>query len=489
MKRNIFLSISLLAFSFAMAQAPIKLTGVKKKQDTQVSVTNYQVSQTDQKTMVTMDFVLDSLKVKSARYRAFTPILRSKDGRQKQRLKSLLVTGRVQDIIFERDGIDPLYVDNYQSVRREKNEPQRVAYNDMVDRQPWHDVAEVWLECDLCGCGDTLKSDQAFLGPIVPETAALDIKPNYIDIVPAPEKKVRNLHGTAYITFVVDRWEMKPDYMDNRRELRKITDTLDVMNADKNVSIHKIKIHGWASPESPYKHNEMLATNRAKSLTEYVRNTYNLPADVFAPAEATPENWIGLREAVDKMSLSVLPHREEILEIIDDETLQPDPREKKIKRLYPQEYRYLLKNVYPGLRRSDYEITFEFREFTLEEAKEIYKTKPYQLSLRELWDVAQTFPKGSDDYNKVMQTALIVYPESKEAAINLANVALRQDDLLKAETLLDRAGDSGEAENARAILYMKQDRYADAEAALSRAKAKGMNVSLNQEILRNIKKK
>lgn len=103
--------------------------------------------------------------------------------------------------------------------------------------------------------------------------------------------------------------------------------------------------------------------------------------------------------------------------------------------------------------------------------------------------MAQTFPKGSDDYNKVMQTALIVYPESKEAAINLANVALRQDDLLKAETLLDRAGDSGEAENARAILYMKQDRYADAEAALSRAKAKGMNVSLNQEILRSIKKK
>jgi tetratricopeptide (TPR) repeat protein len=261
------------------------------------------------------------------------------------------------------------------------------------------------------------------------------------------------------------------------------------MHADQNASIHKIKIHGWASPESPYKHNEMLANNRAKSLTEYVRKTYNLPADVFAPAEATPENWIGLREAVDKMSLSVLPHREEILEIIDDKTLQPDPREKKIKRLYPQEYRYLLKNVYPGLRRSDYEITFEYKEFTLAEAKEIYKTKPYQLSLRELWDVAQTFPKGSDDYNKVMQTALIVYPESKEAAINLANVALRQDDLLKAETLLDRAGDSGEAENARAILYMKQDRYADAEAALSRAKAKGMNVSLNQEILRSIKKK
>ncbi|MCH5302877.1 MAG: DUF3868 domain-containing protein, partial [Prevotella sp.] len=108
-----------------MAQDQIKLTGVKKKQDTQIAVDNFHVVQADQKTVVSMDFVLDLMKVKSARYRAFTPILRSKDGTQKQRLKSLLVTGRVQDIIFERDGIDPLYVDNCQTVRREKEEPQR----------------------------------------------------------------------------------------------------------------------------------------------------------------------------------------------------------------------------------------------------------------------------------------------------------------------------------------------------------------------------
>ncbi|MBQ9231619.1 MAG: DUF3868 domain-containing protein [Prevotella sp.] len=488
MKRNIILSISLLVSCLVMAQGPIKLTGKKAKQDTQVSVDNYKVSQVDQKTLVSMDFILDSLKVKSARYRAFTPVLRTKDGSQKQRLKSLLVTGRVQDILFERDGIDPLYVDNYQSVRREKNEAQRVSYTDVVDMAPWHQGAEVWLECDLCGCGDTLKSEQAFLGPLLPEAATIDIKPNYVDVVPAPSKKVRNLHGTAYITFVVDRWEMKPDYMDNRRELRKITDTLDVMNADPNISIQKIKIHGWASPESPYSHNEMLATNRAKSLTDYVRQTYNLPASVFAPAEATPENWIGLREAVEQMSTATLPHRAEILRIIDDNSIKPDPKEQKIKRLYPAEYKYLLKNIYPGLRRSDYEITFEYREFTLEEAKEIYKTKPYQLSLRELWDVAQTYPRGSAEYNKVMQTALNVYPESTEAAINLANIALRQEDTLKAETLLEHAGDSAEAENARAILYIQQKRYDDAEAALRRAEAKGMDISANMQILESLKK-
>lgn len=482
MKRNIILSISLMAFVVAMAQEKIKLTGVKKKQNTQITVSDFQVTQTDQQTIVSMNFILDSLKVKSARYRAFTPILRSKDGSQKQRLKSLLVTGRVQDIIFERDGIDPLYVDNCQTVRRLKDEPQSVNYSDAVNRQPWHKGAEVWLESDLCGCGDTLKSDQAYLGKMKSDPVY-----HFTDAVPAPSKKIRNLHGTAFINFVVDRWEMKPDYMDNYRELRKITDTLDVMTQDPNISVKQIKIHGWASPESPYEHNRMLATNRAKSLTDYVRQTYRLPASVFAPAEATPENWIGLREAVEQMSTDILPHRAEILDMIDDDTIDPDPKEKKIKQKYPAEYRYLLKNVYPHLRRSDYEINFEYRDFTLEEAKEIYKTKPYQLSVRELWDVANTFEKGSDEYNKVMQTAVNLYPENKEAAINLANIALRQNDTLKAETLLEHAGDSAEAENARAILYMQQGKLADAEAALKRAQAKGMNVSENMQTLQEMK--
>lgn len=270
---------------------------------------------------------------------------------------------------------------------------------------------------------------------------------------------------------------MLPDYMNNRRELRKITDTLDVMVKDPNVSVRQIKIHGWASPESPYEHNKMLAENRAKSLTDYVKKQYNLPAEVFAKAEATPENWLGLRKAVEEADETVLPHKQQILDIIGDMSLQPDPKEWKIKQQYPAEYQYLLKNVYPGLRRSDYEISFNFSDFTLEQAKEIYKTKPYQLSLREMWDVAQTLEPGSNDYNKVMQTAVNVYPDDPQALVNLANIAIRQKDLLKAESLLERAGDSAEAINARAVIAIIQKRYGDAESLLGQAAAKGLDVS------------
>ncbi len=486
MKNRILTIASLLFLATALAaQTTIFLPTKKGEVDTRVKVNKWQVTTTEGKTVLTADFILDSLEVASNRFRAFTPVLVSRDSTQRQRLKSLLVTGRRQEIVFERDGIDGIYAYNNERVRRLVGQPQTYSYTDAVDRQDWHSGADLWLECDLCGCGDSKDFGQAFLGTLQKPDPYDLIR--LADIVPAAAKKERNLHGTAYITFVVNKWDMLPDYMNNRRELRKITDTLDVMVKDPNVSVRQIKIHGWASPESPYEHNKMLAENRAKSLTDYVKKQYNLPAEVFAKAEATPENWLGLRKAVEEADETVLPHKQQILNIIGDMSLQPDPKEWKIKQQYPAEYQYLLKNVYPGLRRSDYEISFNFSDFTLEQAKDIYKKKPYQLSLREMWDVAQTLEPNSPEYNRMMQTAVNIYPDDPQALVNLANVAIRQKDLLKAESLLERAGDSAEALNSRAVIAILQQRYDDATSLLQQAAAKGLDVTKNLEAISILK--
>lgn len=485
MKRHLIILLVLLSSVPAvLAQEAIRLTD-SQGSGSQVSVSNVQVSQTREKTYVTMDFVLDSLDVPSNRYRAFTPVIKSKDGSEQRRLKTLIVSGRRQNIVFQRDGIDPLYAANCDNVRRQNGEPQRYAYSDATGSEAWFKNADIYVESDLCGCGDVMKNEQTLLTSLLPpdpyELIALT------DIVPAVQKKERKLHGSAYVTFVVNRWELKPDYMDNRRELRKITDTLSVMAGDPNVSVREIKIHGYASPESPYDHNRMLATNRAKSLTEWLQRQYDLPANVFAPAEATPENWEGLRKCVSEADAAVLPHKQEILSIIDDASLAPDPKEQRIKTRYGEEYRYLLREVYPGLRRSDYDISFRFSDFTLEQAKEIYKTRPYQLSVRELWDVAQTMEQGSDEYNKVLQTAVNVYPDDPTANLNLANVAIRQKDLLKAETLLSKAGDSAEALQTRAVLCILQEKYEEAGRLLDQAAQKGLDVSKNREAIDKLK--
>ncbi len=491
MRKNLFITAIILFAGIQVGWAQTITLSDEKNGDTQVSVQNFQVTTTDQRTIFTMDFILDQLDVPSNRYRAFTPIIRSRNGDQETRLKTLIVSGRRQNIVFERDGIDELYADNCDNIRRLNDAPQTYSYTDAIDREAWHKNADVVVEADLCGCGDKMKNQE------YPIATLKEINPwELIELAnqePNPEKPMRELHGSAYITFVVDRWEMKPDYMDNRRELRKITDTLDIMVADKNITVNTIKIHGWASPESPYNHNHMLATNRAKSLTEWLRKNYNLPATAFAPAEATPENWIGLREAIEQMGTDELPHKDDIYNDVRNLLLKDsivvartaDATEAGIKRRFPQEYQYLLKNVYPGLRRSDYEITFNIRQFnTIEECLDIYRTKPHQLSKHELWRVAQTMQPFTDEYNRVMQTSLNYYPDDEAVNLNLANVALSQHDVLKAQTLLERAGNGAAAENARAVIDIVNGNYEEAARHLDNAERLGLNVSRNREAIK-----
>ena len=493
MRKNLFITAIILFAGIQVGWAQTITLSDEKNGDTQVSVQNFQVTTTDQRTIFTMDFILDQLDVPSNRYRAFTPIIRSRNGDQETRLKTLIVSGRRQNIVFERDGIDELYADNCDNIRRMNDAPQTYSYTDAIDREAWHKNADVVVEADLCGCGDKMKNQE------YPLATLKEINPwELIELAnqePNPEKPMRELHGSAYITFVVDRWEMKPDYMDNRRELRKITDTLDIMVADKNITVNTIKIHGWASPESPYNHNHMLATNRAKSLTEWLRKNYNLPATAFAPAEATPENWIGLREAIEKMGTDELPHKDDIYNDVRNLLLKDsivvartaDATEAGIKRRFPQEYQYLLKNVYPGLRRSDYEITFNIRQFnTIEECLDIYRTKPHQLSKHELWRVAQTMQPFTDEYNRVMQTSLNFYPDDEAVNLNLANVALSQHDVLKAQTLLERAGNGAAAENARAVIDIVNGNYEEATRHLDNAERLGLNVSRNREAIKQL---
>ena len=146
-------------------------------------------------------------------------------------------------------------------------------------------------------------------------------------------------------------------------------------------------------------------------MTDHVKRLVNLSDDIFK-VTSTPEDWEGLRQAVASGNLD---HKQQILDIIDDTDLDPDAREWKIKSTYPQEYRFMLDTYYPALRHSDYVVSYTVRPFSVEEAKEILRTKPKQLSLEEMYLVAQTYEPGSDEFNEVFQTAVRLYPQDPTA--------------------------------------------------------------------------
>ena len=66
----------------------------------------------------------------------------------------------------------------------------------------------------------------------------------------------------------------------------------------------------------------------------------------------------------------------------------------------------------------------------MEEAKEIIKTRPQNLSLNEMFLVANTYPTGSQEFIDVFETAVQMYPQSEIANINAATAALSRNELV-----------------------------------------------------------
>lgn len=441
-----------------------------KLADESIAVQNVKIENTGQTLVVNLDLNMDSLDLPSDARLVFTPIITNQT--EERVMPQIVVNGRKQYISYQRRGYKD-FDNNAMVVRRKNNTKQTLHYSAVLPYEEWMKNSNVIIAEDLCGCGDLLEQSKVELKrlrtPFMPY------------LRPAAEaQKVRHEEGRAFIDFPVDKITLYPDYRKNPSELQKIINTINLVKNDKNTTITHIEIHGYASPESPYEHNTYLAENRAKTLTDYVRKLVHLDDTIFS-VTSTPEDWVGLREYVVNSNLQ---YRDEILRLIDDTSLDPDVKEWKIKSTYPDDYRFMLDTWYPALRHSDYVVSYSVRPFSVEEAKEIMKTKPQQLSLEEMFMVAQTYEPGSLEFNEVMETAVRMYPNDQTANINAACTRMEQGDLEGAKRYLDKAGNSPGAMHARGVMAMLDGRNEEARQLFNQAKSAGaQGVDKNLEIL------
>ena len=265
-------------------------------------------------------------------------------------------------------------------------------------------------------------------------------------------------------------------------ELAKILGTIDSVRNDKDITVTSITIKGFASPEGSYENNIRLARGRTESLRNHVQTLYHFPAG-FIKTDYEPEDWAGLREYV---SGSTLTHRAEILEIIDDPYLDPDIKDKRIQARYGEEYLFLLHEVYPGLRHSDYTIEYSIRTFNdPSEIRELLRTSPQKLSLNEMYLAAQELEPGSEEYNDIFETAVRMFPSEPVANLNAANAAMQRGDLTSAGRYLERAGEGPEATYARGVLAAMRKDFAKGIELIEQAISEG--VSDEQGILEHVR--
>ncbi len=431
----------------------------------QVRVENKQFKRVGDRVRVAMDIRMDDLHLESNRGLMLVPMM--VHGNDTLRMQAVEVLGRKRYIYWQRNGTtmtpDPITVE-----RRHNGEAQSYAYHAEVPYQEWMTGSQLVLAEDACGCTQTLlgqalntQGGDALLGPW---------KCAYAYVEPKAEPvKTRHENGVARLNFHLDKYDIVPDLGNNQQELDSIRRTIDKVKDDPDVKITSIVLHGYASPDGNYQHNADLARNRIRALYLYLRGLYSLPDGLYRN-ETTPEDWEG---AIAQARQSSLSQKQEVLDIMQSE-MDPDQKEAQLRLKTPADYRYLLDNVFPGLRRTEYTVNYDVRNFNLEEARQLINTRPQKLSLQEMFVVANSYERGSEEYKHAYDVAVTMYPTDETANVNAAYVALDGGDLGRAERYLKRAGNTPQAENARGALEVMRGNYEAAKPHFQRAGEAGL---------------
>ena len=266
-------------------------------------------------------------------------------------------------------------------------------------------------------------------------------------ITPQVEKeKKRNDRFIIRIDYPVNKFEVMPNFADNKAELERMDSEVKPLFTDKETyKIEGAVIKGYASPEDTYEYNLNLSRRRTDTFKKYLVNKYELTGLNDFPAQGMGEDWEGLRKAVEA---SDMEQKAEVLNIIDTEGVF-DGREKKLMELEGgKPYSYMLKELFPPLRRMEMEISYTVRAFDTNEAESVIKDKPSGLSQREIFDLAQ-----SKDDKDLLKIAAIYFPNNAIANINASSVALVRGNLDEAWIYLSKVEDNPDAYNNLGIYY------------------------------------
>lgn len=428
-----------------------------------VAVRNLEVVRGENTLFVSMDVDVSALSITTNQEILLVPMLKGeKDSVQ---LPLMIVAGRNRYYYHLRNS--PV---TGEEILERAGQIDIIHYRTTIPREGWMSKATLVMDESSCGCrGEgTGKDHRVPLLQLEPKvyTPVFVYLPPEVEVV-----KTREVKGSAYIDFPVNRTEIHEDYRNNPTELRKIRNTIDVVRNDPDVRITLLSIKGYASPEGTYANNTRLAKGRTATLKTYVQELYHFPDSVILTSYE-PEDWFGLEAYVDSTNLK---NRDAILALIRAD-MEPDAKEKTIKSTYPEEYQFLLKNVYPGLRHSDYMVRYVVRTYTdANEIRRIMNTQPQKLSLRELYIATQGLEPGSDEYNEAFEIAVRMFPGDEIANLNAANAAMEKGDLKSAARYLDKAGNRGEAIYARGVYAALQGDLETAEKWFTEASRTGIS--------------
>lgn len=444
----------------------------------QVEVVDASVDIIDERSVI-VDMTIDpaAVKVGADNELLIVPTIVAADNTARLELDSLLIAGHRRYLRYERG--QSAVPAGARLLKAGRGGDARVKAT--VAYKPWMSHSEVALEVTERGCCGKQKSATtttwAVINIVNPEFTAADF---FVDAPAKSDDKVIDVNGQAFVDYRVNRVEIDPAYRGNPKELAKIITTINDVRDNPDATILEINIKGFASPEGSYANNERLAKGRTESLLSYVMSQYDFDPKLFT-TDYEAEDWGGLRDSVTILAFA---DKDAMMAVIDS-SLAPDAKEAELRRRFPDEYAYLLREVYPALRHSDYRVSYQIKQFTdITEIARVMRERPGNLSLNEFYLLANSYEHGSRERREVFETAAGVYPSDPTSNLNAAAAAIDDGRLEAASGYLAKAGDRPETHYLKGVAAARSGDFAEARRQLSTASSFG--IAQADEALRSI---
>ena len=386
----------------------------------------------------------------------------------------IFINSRNQHIYYNRE-LKSEYPDAMELLKK-KGKDLKIDYLRSVKYEPWMKNAVLKVRKLSCACNRRKDRGEEILDGFEKEKPEIKLYPVYL--VPPADKggKVREEKGSAYLCFVVNKWDILPNYMNNPVELQKIYNSVNYVKSDSDVTINRMVIEGYASPEGSYPHNVMLSEKRTQALKSYLQKT-SIVRDLKMTASGKGENWQGFLEYLNKNY--DVPQRSILLRIANS-SISEDEKEKRMRAEAPQGYKYCLDNIFPSLRRTNYTVVYTVRPFTLEESERIFETRPINLSLNEIYRLADKYANDEKKYYEIIRKAYLLYPNDSYINLTMAYLAIKKGEADEAAGYLEKVKDCPEKTlNEGLVAYLRGD-FEKANLLVQKAQQQGLAEAIQQ---------
>lgn len=474
MIRKVYLSTALSALLAAIAVSPCQGQEYFKIYNGTISVEANKLKQKGDSLLLIMnlDIPMKQIDLKSRKSLELIPLLKGSKG--SMAFPSVLVNGRNRNKVYKRKAaLGNLKGENVPYAVVRKGETSVLHYVQQVPYENWMEDASLYLVEDLCGCAGANKGSARSQIFSYVELEKIDVytpRPQLAYIVPAAEQiKKRAEVKDVFLDFKVGSATIYKSLNRNDDELQKVEEMIREVKGDGNLNITGLTFRGFASPEGSASSNLRLSDTRARSMMNYLIDRIDLTR-IATKAEGGGEDWVRLEKL---LSESDIRDKDKLLDIIS-QCGTTDACETKMRTVAGGvPYRQMAAELYPQLRRTVCSVNYTVKGFSVDEGREVIKAHPQQLSLNEMYLVANSYPVGSEQFNEVFETAVRMFPNDDVANLNAVNSALERNDLVSAQKYLDRIKKTtAEVINARGVLCLLKGDYDNAEAYLRDA-AKG----------------